>query len=86
MEFGGTEIAVSCYKQHDGDKLLDAKVDFLEDFDPGQVSDQGGVSMGDTGELTAGNHRGQGGKMGAANGYSGSEEENPSPYARQLIG
>ena len=26
MEFGGTEIAVSCYKQHDGDKLLDAKV------------------------------------------------------------
>lgn len=29
MEFGGTEIAVSCYKQHDGDKLLDAKVCFV---------------------------------------------------------
>lgn len=29
MEFGGTEIAVSCYKQHDGDKLLDAKVSCL---------------------------------------------------------
>lgn len=29
MEFGGTEIAVSCYKQHDGDKLLDAKVRLL---------------------------------------------------------
>lgn len=29
MEFGGTEIAVSCYKQHDGDKLLDAKVRWI---------------------------------------------------------
>ncbi|CAM9661479.1 unnamed protein product [Ascophyllum nodosum] len=68
MEFGGTEIAVSCYKQHDGDKLLDAKVDFLEDFDPGVVIDEqtgvnGGVNLHDV-----------------ANGYDRSEEVIPSPY------
>lgn len=50
--------------------LTNAQVDFLEDFDPGQISDQGG-SEG----LKDGHH--------APNGYGDLEEEEPSPYARQ---
>ncbi|CAB1111260.1 unnamed protein product [Ectocarpus sp. CCAP 1310/34] len=66
MEFGGTEIAVSCYKQHDGDKLLDAKVDFLEDFDPGALE----------GDVDGDDHRNTNGV------YDGEDEPNPSPYSR----
>lgn len=53
-------------------------MDFLEDFDPGQLSDQGGVPMGES-SLMVGR---EGGKHGAANGngYGGMET---SPYSRQ---
>lgn len=51
---------------------VNGQVDFLEDFDPGQISDQGG--MGDS-EMLKGGHHG-------SNGYGDMEGE-PSPYARQ---
>lgn len=51
--------------------LIRAQVDFLEDFDPGQVSEGGG---GDLDLHQDGHH--------ASNGYGDTEGE-PSPYTRK---
>lgn len=55
------------------------QVDFLEDFDPGQLQDSEGVTMGDAMVMMGSNGRMAHGGM---NGHPSSEEDLSSPYDR----